>query len=98
MSLLHFWAAEAYAGAWYRTYKARSWLTAKRGTQKNTNFFNGIHIHRTPILFTSKFFFRGGQTFPFLLGLHKLDFIREMDVIQSNTLVAGYTGWRLQLP
>ena len=27
--------------------------------------------------------------------LQKLDFLRQMDVIQTNTLVAGYTGWRL---
>ncbi|MFZ0514345.1 MAG: glycosyltransferase family 4 protein [Candidatus Nitrosopolaris sp.] len=71
------------------------WLTARMNNTKEYEFFHGIHIHRIPILFKNKFYFPGRQTFPFMLGFQKLDFVREMDVIQTNTLVAGYSGWRL---
>ena len=39
--------------------------------------------------------YKGRKTFPFMVMLQKLDFLRQMDVIQTNTLFAGYTGWRL---
>ncbi len=65
------------------------WFTARMPNTKQYEFFHGIHIHRIPILFKNKFYFPGGQTFQFMLGLQKLDFVREMDVIQTNTLAAG---------
>ncbi|MDQ6862667.1 MAG: glycosyltransferase family 4 protein [Thermoproteota archaeon] len=71
------------------------WLTARMPNTEEYEFFHGIHVHRIPILFKNKFYFPGRQTFPLMLALQKLDFVHEMDVIQTNTLVAGYSGWRL---
>jgi hypothetical protein len=71
------------------------WLTARIPNTKEYELYHGIHIHRIPILFKNRFYFPGRQTFPFMVMLQKLDFLRQMDVIQTNTLVAGYTGWRL---
>lgn len=71
------------------------WLTAKMPDTKEYEFYNGIHIHRIPILFTNRFYFPGRQTFPIMLRFKKLDFVQEMDIVQTNTFVAGYSGWRI---
>ena len=69
------------------------WLTSKIPRTKELEDYEGIKIHRVPILFSSKFLFPGRQTFPFTALMNRLDF--EVDVVQANTLVAGYSGWRI---
>jgi glycosyltransferase involved in cell wall biosynthesis len=71
------------------------WLTCKMPNTKEYEIYHGIHIHRIPILFTNRFYFPGRQTFPIMLSLKKLDFVQQMDIVQSNTFVAGYSGWRV---
>ncbi len=71
------------------------WLTSKIPNTKEYENYHGIHIHRIPILFSRKFLFPGRQTFPFMAVLKKLDFLKKMDIVQANTLVAGYSGWRI---
>jgi glycosyltransferase involved in cell wall biosynthesis len=71
------------------------WLTAKMPNTKEYECYYGIHIHRIPILFANRFYFPGRQTFPIMLRFKKLDFVHQMDVIQTNTFVAGYSGWRI---
>lgn len=71
------------------------WLTSKIPGTKEYEDYQGIHIHRIPILFSRRFLFPGRQTFPFMAVLRKLDFVEDMDIVQANTLVAGYTGWRI---
>ncbi len=71
------------------------WLTSKIPKTKWYENYQGIHIHRIPIIFSKKFLFPGRQTFPFMAALQKLDFVKEMDVVQANTLVAAYSGWRI---
>src|SRR5690348_770919 len=68
------------------------WLTCKLPNTKEYEIFHGIHIHRIPILFKNSFYFPGRQTFPIMLSLKKLDFVQQMDIVQSNTFVAGYSG------
>jgi glycosyltransferase involved in cell wall biosynthesis len=71
------------------------WLTAKIPGTLDNESFSGIQIHRIQIPFSSRFIFPGRQTFPFMLLVNRISLIDEMDIIQTNTLVAGYTGWRL---
>lgn len=71
------------------------WLTCKMPNTKEYELYHGIHIHRIPILFTNSFYFPGRQTFPIMLRFKRLDFVQQMDVVQTNTLVAGYSGWRI---
>ncbi len=71
------------------------WLTSKIPNTKEYEDYQGIHIHRIPILFSKKFLFPGRQTFPFMAALQRLDFVKDMDIVQANTLVAGYSGWRI---
>jgi glycosyltransferase involved in cell wall biosynthesis len=71
------------------------WLTSKISDTREYENYQGIHIHRIPILFSKKFLFPGRQTFPFMATLQKLDFIKDMDVVHANTLTAGYSGWRI---
>jgi len=71
------------------------WLTSKIPDTKEYENYQGIHIHRIPILFSKKFLFPGRQTFPFMATLQKLDFIEDMDIVHANTLTAGYSGWRI---
>lgn len=71
------------------------WLTSRiPGTEEYENY-QDIHIHRIPILFSKQFVFPGRQTFPLMSTIRKLDFVKDMDVVQANTLVAGYSGWRI---
>jgi len=71
------------------------WLTSKIPATEEYENYQGIHIHRIPILFSKKFLFPGRQTFPFMATLQKLDFVKEMDIVHANTLTAGYSGWRI---
>jgi glycosyltransferase involved in cell wall biosynthesis len=71
------------------------WLTSRIPNTKEYEDYRGMHIHRIPILFSRRFLFPGRQTFPLMAVLQKLDFVRDMDVVQANTLVAGYSGWRI---
>ncbi|MFQ5941744.1 MAG: glycosyltransferase family 4 protein [Nitrososphaerales archaeon] len=71
------------------------WLTSRIPNTNEYEDYQGIHIHRVPILFSKKFLFPGRQTFPFMAVLQKLDFVKEMDIVQANTLVAGYSGWKI---
>lgn len=71
------------------------WLTSKIPGTGDYENYQGIHIHRIPILFSKKFVFPGRQTFPFMVSLQKLDFIKNMDIIHANTLTAGYSGWKI---
>lgn len=71
------------------------WLSSRIPNTKENEIYQGIHIHRIPILFSKKFLFPGRQTFPFMAALRKLDFVKDMDIVQANTLVAGYSGWRI---
>ena len=71
------------------------WLTSRIPDTKEYENYQGIHIHRIPILFSKKFVFPGRQTFPFMAALQKLDFVKEMDIVHANTLTAGYSGWRI---
>lgn len=71
------------------------WLTSRiPGTREYENY-QGIDIHRIPILFSKRLQFPGRQSFPFMAVLRKLDFVKEMDIIQANTLVGGYWGWKI---
>ena len=71
------------------------WLTSKMPNTRAYENYKGIHIHRVPILFAKNFFFPGRQTFPLTLCLQKLSFLQDIDIVQTNTLVAGYAGWRV---
>ncbi len=71
------------------------WLTSRIPNTKQFEVYQGIHIHRIPILFSRKFLFPGRQTFPLMAMLQKLDFVNDVDVIHTNTLIAGYAGWRI---
>ncbi|MCL5066900.1 MAG: glycosyltransferase family 4 protein [Thaumarchaeota archaeon] len=71
------------------------WLTSKIPDTNEREEYRGISMHRVPILFSSKYLFPGRQTFPLTSLLNKLMFVKEMDVVQANTLVAGYSGWRV---
>jgi len=72
------------------------WLTAKIPGTKYDEIYSGINIHRITVPFSKRFFFPGRQTFPFVLLTKRLrPYIEEIDIVQTNTLVAGYTGWRL---
>ena len=71
------------------------WLTSRILNTKEHEIYQGIHIHRIPILFRNKYLFPGRQTFPFMAMFRKLDFVNNIDIVQVNTLVAGYTGWRI---
>ncbi|MGH9921798.1 MAG: glycosyltransferase family 4 protein, partial [Nitrososphaerales archaeon] len=71
------------------------WLASRLPNTKEYENYQGIHIHRISILFGKKFLFPGRQTFPFMAALKKLDFLKDMDIVQANTFVAGYSGWRI---
>ncbi len=71
------------------------WIASKIPNTPKYENYNGIHIHRIPILLGGKFLFPGRQTFPFMVVLSKLDFIKDMDIVQANTFLAGYSGWRI---
>ncbi len=71
------------------------WLTSRIPNTEEGENYHGIRIHRVPILFSKKFLFPGRQTFAITSILHKLPFVKDMDIIQANTLVAGYSGWRI---
>lgn len=69
------------------------WVSSQIAGTKKVETYKDITIHRIPILFSRRFIFPGRQTFVFTSVLHRLGFLRTMDIVQSNTLVAGYTGW-----
>ncbi len=71
------------------------WLTSRIPNTKEYENYQGIHVHRIPILFSKRFLFPGRQTFSFMASLQKLDFVKGMDIVQANTLVAGYSGWKI---
>src|SRR5574341_1200683 len=71
------------------------WLTSRIPNTRQSEVYQGIHMHRIPILFAKKFLFPGRQTFPLMTMLQKLDFVKDVDIIHTNTLVAGYAGWRI---
>ena len=71
------------------------WLTSKIPNTKEYENYQGIHMHRIPILFSKKFLFPGRQTFSFMARLRKLDIVKDIDIVQANTLVAGHSGWRI---
>ena len=71
------------------------WVTSRLPNTRAHQFYEGIEIHRVPILFSRRFLFPGRQTFAFAAVIRNLPFIKNVDVVQANTLVAGYTGWRV---
>jgi len=71
------------------------WLTSKIPNTKGYENYHGINIHRIPILFSKNIHFPGRHTFPFMATLQKLDFVKDVHIVQSNTLTAGYSGWRI---
>lgn len=68
------------------------WLTARIPNTKEYELSHGIHIHRIPILFKNRFYFPGRQTFPVMVMLQKLDFLRQMDVIHFRLLPVILAG------
>ena len=71
------------------------WLTSRIPNTEEYDNYEGINIHRIPIFFSKKFLFPGRQTFPFVALIKKLDFVKDIDVVQTNTLISGYSGWRI---
>lgn len=71
------------------------WLTSRLPNTKEYENYHGIQIHRLPILFSKKFLFPGRQTFPIVAALQKLDFVKDVDIVQANTMLAGLAGTRI---
>jgi 1,2-diacylglycerol 3-alpha-glucosyltransferase len=69
------------------------WLTAKLPNTKSYEIYQGIHIHRIPILFSRQYLFPGRQLFPLTGLLPAIKLAKSMDILQFNTFVAGTFGW-----
>ncbi|MEM5829243.1 MAG: glycosyltransferase family 4 protein [Candidatus Aenigmatarchaeota archaeon] len=69
------------------------WLTSKLPNTKGYEIYQGIHIHRTPILFSKHYLFPGRQLFPLTGLISAIKLAKKMDVLQFNTFVAGTFGW-----
>lgn len=71
------------------------WVTSRLPETEAHETLEGISIHRVPILFSGRFLFPGRQTFALTTVFQNLSFLADVDVVQANTLVAGYSGWRI---
>jgi glycosyltransferase involved in cell wall biosynthesis len=69
------------------------WLTSKIPGTKSNEIYEGIHIHRIPIFFSRHYIFPGRQTFFLTSIATAIKLARKMDVVQTNTLVPGVSGW-----
>jgi len=68
------------------------WLTSRIPNTKDYANYKGINMHRITLLFSKKFHFPARQRFPFMAALRKLEFLKDMDIVQANALIAGYLG------
>jgi glycosyltransferase involved in cell wall biosynthesis len=69
------------------------WLTSKLPNTKDYEIYQGICIHRVPILFSCRYLFPGRQSFPATAFLPAIKLAKKMDVLQFNTFIAGTFGW-----
>lgn len=69
------------------------WVTSKLPNTKYHEIYQGIYIHRVPILFSKHYLFPGRQFFPLTGLLPAMKLAKRVDVLQFNTFVAGTFGW-----
>ncbi len=69
------------------------WLTAKIPNTTNSETLDGINIHRVPIFYPNRYLFPGRQSFFATSVIPAIKIAKKMDIVQSNSLVAGFSGW-----
>lgn len=68
------------------------WLTAKLPNTKSYENYQGIHIHRVPILLSKRYLFPGRQLFPLTALPFAIKLAKKVDVLQFNTFVGSTFG------
>src|SRR3990172_3262859 len=68
------------------------WLTSRIPNTTKEEMYEGIHMHRVPILFQRRYLFPGRHSFSLTSIVPGVKLAKEMDVLQFNTFVAGLSG------
>ncbi|MBI2542858.1 MAG: glycosyltransferase family 4 protein [Candidatus Aenigmarchaeota archaeon] len=71
------------------------WVTSKISNTTKSETLNGINIHRVPISYPDRYLFPGRHSFSLTSIIPAIKLARDMDVIQVNSLVAGFLGWAI---
>lgn len=69
------------------------WLTSRIPNTPAEEVLDGVKIHRTPILFQTKYLFPGRHSFGLTSLIKGIKLARQCDIVQVNTLVPGLSGW-----
>lgn len=71
------------------------WLTSRIPNTSAEEVLDGVNVHRIPILLQSKFLFPGRQSFGLTSLIKGIKLSRQCDIVQTNTLVSGLSGWMI---
>jgi len=69
------------------------WVTSKIPNTIELEVLDNIYIHRVPIIYPNRYFFPGRQSFSITSIIPAIKLARRMDIVQVNSLVAGFSGW-----
>ncbi|MEM5807815.1 MAG: glycosyltransferase family 4 protein [Candidatus Aenigmatarchaeota archaeon] len=70
-----------------------NWLVSKMPNTKSFENYNGIEIHRVPII--GRYIFPGRHTYTLTSLLPALKLGKKADVIQFNAFIAAINGWAI---